>query len=1063
MSGSGHSAALVAIACLSVACGSEPAPRSAGPSLLGAPPPSAAAEAFPTPAVWRYQPREAAPLLARIGLPNGGVLFAGERGERWRVGDHKEVAEGASEMAPEDLVAIVNARDGGFLFLGRSGTSYESKDPVGPFVRSSAPLEPLVRVRAAGGVLVGIRRDGAIVRSDSGGAAWSRVGPEGVRFQDVAIRPDGHGIALGVPESSWETADFGASFKKLETGTFGATALVQDDALGVVLATALGPRKWEPGSIAPVTPLGRPASRAARELGAALPLGPSATALTDGRAIVVGDRLLEVRPASESSYRFITGTFGAALDAAPFPLARGCADVRLAGNARAQYVACAREKKPAITQPLEIHRSLDLGRTWVIEPYVVEGRVSELSMVVAGDGALVLSGVCPSTLRGPGCAPVGVQRREFIASDAGKGVGLAAAATPSLAGSALGLVASLDGRVLYALGRRSKSESLAVFVSRDHGATFDARDAPSLTVADDDRGRSQLQVESLAAAEDGTVSFVVAQGGRRSWLVVDEDGRTLALTKPPVEGARIGAAGARGLAIDPSLREAWESLDGGATFSPLGRLPVTLTFGAPEGVPKVACVARGCVIGDVLSRIGWRPAPHAPLLAPPPTPEHAQHRPEPRVGTPLTCTLDAGEWRKLPGAIGPPFAEQAAIGRFAWFTLRHDPVTAAVAVSEARLGHDGAVEEVPLFPPAKRGVTMAYTASIQIEGVAALRYPAVGIVDPRDPNLRHVEVAWDDALFGRVGHAVIPDGGPFRPHDYDEKGKGTLANPALLSIASGGVYVRLHGSLGDDQPTYFVDGRTLEVLPPVPWPPEARRGRGEMVRIGHDHVPIRLDGSSVLRARRGQDRAWAFDAISLGLAEPKSFGRSEQVDIAYVGEAAGLHLESSDLRGKDSLSRVFPFRAEGALLDPPTIVPTQLDLPATPRPCSAGDRTSSPRVVAPIQPGTRHPVIVTDPIEPQRVFLTDDAVLHGTPASPCAAAYEATLVSSEAGTGPGAAGEEGIVFVDPGERSWLFRAAKATADPAGTLEYRAMSCRFDPAAEVPIEVFREKGTLIEPH
>ncbi|HEX7668141.1 MAG TPA: hypothetical protein VF395_01090, partial [Polyangiaceae bacterium] len=956
-------------------------------------------------------------------------------------------------------------RDGGFLFLGRSGTSYESKDPVGPFVRSSAPLEPLVRVRAAGGVLVGVRQDGAIVRSDTGGAAWSRVGPEGVRFQDIAVRPDGHGIALGVPESAWETADFGASFKKLETATVGATALVQDDAAGVILTTALGPRKWEPGAIVPFVPLGRPgpASRTVRELGAALPLGPSAAALADGRAIVVGERFIEIRPASESSYRFITGTFGAALTATPFLLARGCAEVRLAGSSRAQYVACAREKKAAVTQPLEIHRSVDLGLTWVIEPYVVEGRVSELSMVVAGDGALVLSGVCPSALRGPGCAPAGVQHRESISSDAGKGVSLSAAATPSLSGSALGLVASLDGRVLYALGRRSKSESLAVFVSRDGGATFDARDAPALTVADDDRGRTQLQVESLAAAEDGTVSFVVAQAGRRSWLVVDEDGRTLALTKPPVEGARIGAAGGRGLAIDPSLREAWESLDGGATFSPLGRLPVTLTLGAPDGVPKVACVARGCVIGDVLSRIGWRAAPHAPLLAPPPA-EHASHRLEPRVGTPLTCTLDAGEWRKLAFAIGPPFAEQAAVGRFAWFTLRHDPATAAVTVTQARLGRDGAVEDVPLFSPAKRGVTMAYTASIQIEGVAALRYPAAGVVDPRDPNLRHVEVAWDDALFGRVGHAVIPDAGPFRPHDYDEKGKGTLANPALLSIASGGVYVRVHGALGDDQPTYFVDGHTLEVVPPVPWPPEARRGRGEMVRIGHEHVPIRLDGSSILRARRGQARTWAFDAVSLGFAEPKSFGRSEQVDIAYVRDAAGFHLESSDVRGRDSLSQIFPFRADGALLDPPTTVPTQLDLPATPRPCSAGDRTSSPRVVAPIQPGTRHPVIVTDPVEPQRVLLTDDAVLHGTPTSPCAAAYEATLVSSEAGTGPGpgAAGEEGIVFVDPGERSWLFRLGKTATDPASALEYRSMSCRFDPAAEVPIEVFREKGTLIEP-
>jgi hypothetical protein len=1059
MSGSGYRGSLSAIALLAVACGSEPAPRSvARPSLLGAPP-SPAAEAFPTPAVWRYQPREAAPLFARVTLPNGGALFAGQRGERWLVGAHGEVAEVASEMAPEDLVAIVSSKGGGFLFLGRSGTSYEAPGAIAPFVRSSAPLEPLVRVRAAGSVLVGVRRDGAIVRSDTGGAAWSRVGPEAVRFQDVALRPDGQGLALGVPEAYWETHDFGASFAHVDTATLGTTALASDDASGIVLVTALGPRRWEPGAAVPFPPLGHPPSPPVRELGAALPLGPSAAALAEGRAIVVKDRWIEIRPASEASYRFVSGTFGTSLVTSPFPLVRGCAEVRMAGNERALYIACAREKKPAVTQPLEIHRTVDSGRTWTIEPYVVEGRVSELSMAVAMDGALIVSGVCPSALRGPGCAPVGVHRRETVQTDAGKGIGLVTAATPSLSGSALGLVVSLDGRVVYALGRRSKSESLAVFVSRDGGATFDARDAPSLTVADDDRARAQVVVDSLAAAEDGTVSFVVVRGGRRSWLVVDEDGRTLALTRPPVEGARIGAAGGRGLAIDPSLREAWESLDGGATFSPLGRLPVTLVAGAPDGTPRVTCFARGCVVGDVLSRIGWRSAPRTLMLAPPAA-EHGAHRPEPRVGTPLSCTLDAGEWRKLPGSIGPPFVEQAAIGRLAWFTFRYDPSTAAVSVLQARLGREGAVEDVPLLLPAKRGVPMAFAASIQIEGVAALRYPIPGTVDPRDPNLRHVEVAWDDALFGRVGHAVIPDGGPYRPHDYDEKGNNRLASPALISIASGGVYVRLHGSLADDQPTFFVDGRTVDVVPPVPWPEEARhRGRAEMARVGRTHVPIRLDGSTLLRARR-IDRTWAFDAMSLGLSDPKGFGRSQQVDIAYVGDAAGFHVETGDARGKDAVGLIYPFRADGAVLDAPVRVPTQLDFPPAPRPCSAGDRTATPRVVAPFQPGTRHPVMVADPVEPLRVLLTEDAVLHGTPESPCAAAYEAALVSSEAGAA--AAAEQGIVFVDPAEHSWLFRAGKASRELAPTLEYRAMRCRFDPGAEVPIEVFREKGTLIEP-
>jgi hypothetical protein len=1049
-----RTARALVLALVASGCGSEPVPRAATrPSLLDAPAP--AVEAFPTPAVWRYQPREAAPLLARVLLPNGSTLFAGQRGERWLVGIHADVAEVAPEVAPEDLVAIVSRKDGGFLFLGQSGTSYEAREPIGPFERSSAPLEPLVRVRAAGPILVGVRRDGAIVRSDTGGAAWSRVGPEAVRFQDVAFRTDGHGLALTVPEGYWESYDFGVSFAKLDTSTLGTTELISDNGTEIVAITALGPRRWEPGAASPFLPRGGPLAPRTQPLGAALPIGPSAAALLEGRAIVIKDQWIELRPAPDGAYRLVTGTFGAALGTSPFPLVRGCAEVRLAGNARALYVACAREKKPATTQPLEIHRSVDAGRTWTREPYVVEGHTAELSMAVAGDGALIVSGVCPSALRGPGCLPVGVHRREVVETDAGKGIGLVVAATPSLAGSALGLVVSLDGRVVYALGRRSKGESLSVLVSRDGGATFDARDVESLSIPSDDRGRGQVALESLAAAEDGTVSFIVAHGGRRSWLVVDEDGRALALPKPPVDTARIGAAGGRGLAIDPALREAWESLDGGATFLSLGKLPIDFAPGTADAQPRVACVARGCVIGDVLSRVGWRPAPHVVLLAPPIGGPGTQ-KSEPLVGTPLSCTLDAGEWKTIPSALGPPSAQRAAIGRFAWFTLKHEPSSAAVSVVHVRLGREGRVEDVPLLPPAKRGAEMAYMASTQIEGVAAIRYPIPGTVEPRDPNIRHVEVAWDDALFGRVGHAIIADGGPYRPGD-DNKG---MANPALVSIASGGVYVRLHESLGDDQPTFFVDGHTVDVVPPVPWPEETRRrGRVEMARVGRVDVPIRIDGSTILRARR-VDKGWAFDAVSLGLSDPRSFGRAEQFDIAYLGDAAGFHVESDAKGGGVSDGLLYPFRADGAVVAAPTRVPTQLDLPASPRPCSAGDNAQTPRVVVPFQPGTRHPVIVTDSVEPLRVLLTDDAVLHGTPQAPCAAAYDAVLVSSESATPTGT--EEGIVFVDSAEHSWLFRTTRGRPDAAPSLvEYRTMSCRLDPGAEVPLEVFKEKGTLVQ--
>src|SRR5262249_10137125 len=120
----------------------------------------------------------------------------------------------------------------------------------------------------------------------------------------------------------------------------------------------------------------------------------------------------------------------------------------------------------------------------------------------------------------------------------------------------------------------------------------------------------------------------------------------------------------------------------------------------------------------------------------------------------------------------------------------------------------------------------------------------------------------------------------------------------------------------------------------------------------------------------------------------------------------------------------------------------------------------TPRVVVPFQPGTRRPVLVTDPVEPMRILLTGDAVLHGTPEAPCIAAYEAVLVSSElAGA---AQGEQAVVPMATPEHSWLFRKVEALRDAPPSLEYRTMSCRVDRDAEVPAEVFRERGTLAEP-
>jgi hypothetical protein len=1029
------------------------------PSLLDTT--TSVAPAFPTPAAWRYHPREASTLLSEVALPDGRTLYAGQRGERWLVDPKIGAAEAAALLSPEDLVAIAHKSPGPWLFVGKSGTSYEAEAPLGPFVRSNAPLESLVHVFAAGASLYGLRRDGTLRRSQDAGASWNRVGPEGVRFEDVVVGADGNGLALSVPEALWGTRDFGATFHRLDVPRVAAEGLALDGTAGLVVRTPLGARRFTPTPPSFV-PLGHPVVPGVHALAAPPPLGPSAASLVEGRAIVEGSRWVEVRLAPGGAWSLVTGSLGGRLSVAPLPPSKNCVDVRLSGFGSTLYFACARQKGRSVTQPFELSRSVDLGKTWAMEPYVPEGQTDSLVMAVGQSDNLAVSGVCSADVRGPGCRPVGVHLRRASASDAGPRLSLLPAATPSLSGSAFGALFSLDGRTLYVLGRRSKGESFTVFVSRDGGTTFEARDVESLATPPDERASAHSVLESAAAAEDGTVAFVVFSRSRRSWLVVDEDGRAIAVSHPPVEAARIGAAGQRGLAYDPGSREAWESLDGGASWVSLGRLPVDPCPGAASNACQapIACAAHGCLIGDALSRIGWREPEQRALLSPPGSPDVAR-RMEKRLGAPLSCVLDAGEWRRITGVTQLPTAVEAAIGKAVWIARRVDPANASVSVIHARGGMNGALEEVSLLAPKPHAEDFAYVSAGQIEGVAALRYARPGIGGSKDPALRKVEVAWDDVLFGHVGHAVIADGGPLRAGDYkDGKGPAKIAQPALLSIARGGVYVRLHGSLGDAQPTLFVDGHTVESMPPAVFVAEdQRRWNAEVAHIGRVHSPLFIDGGTVVRARRGDRGGWAYDGAAMGFASPQDFGLLEQAGIAYVGERAALQVVTADVAGREARAVLYPFRADGAVLDEPTRVPTQLDLGASPRACAPAD-LSTPRVVVPYQPGTRRAVLVTDPVEPMRTLLTGDAVLHGTPELPCVAAYEAVLVSSE--LSGAAQGEQAIVPMATPERSWLFRKTEGLRDAVPELAYRTMSCRVDREAEVPPEVFRERGTLAEP-
>jgi hypothetical protein len=378
---------------------------------------------------------------------------------------------------------------------------------------------------------------------------------------------------------------------------------------------------------------------------------------------------------------------------------------------------------------------------------------------------------------------------------------------------------------------------------------------------------------------------------------------------------------------------------------------------------------------------------------------------------------------------------------------------------------------VTLLSPVAQPEQYALYHTGQVEGAAAVRYLVPERNNKDEARLRGIEVAWDNLFEGRVGRGRLDDGGPYMARDYD---RGTsrvqTAQPDLVSIGSGGLYVRLHHSAGDGQVTYFFDGNKVTEIPAVEWPtPNSKTGvvlalgsrnaRAEMAHIGPVHVPFMILGAGaiVARARREQS-GWLFDAYSTGLLNPGVFELDQQRDITYVNGQAALHIHTQTLDGSQASGQLFRLRATGSVVEHPLPAPTQSALGERPRRCSSETREQTPRVVAPFQAGSRHPVLIADSAEPQRALLTSSAVLHGTAAEPCVVAYDAEPVLID-----GASRDEkmrAILPVDELGNSWLFRIARDARGVSGDVEYRLMNCRLDPSVEVPQQLYRAPGTRV---
>jgi hypothetical protein len=1051
-------AALVAAACAASKPGARPGLE---PSSMAAPPP-----AYHSPATWRYHPNEPSRLQARVDLGKGALLLAGRRGERWLFDASSGRLEASAELAPEDVIAIL--RDGDkFGFIGKSGTSYESDTPLGPFLGSSAPLFPLSEVAAGSGAILAVRRDQRLARSSDGGRTFELVGPEGQAFVDVEIDRDGRALALSVPETLWESKDSGATFTKLDVPASAVFTLEHDiDGKQIKTNGALGTFVWAQGGgfEAPS------ASEPALPSDVRAPLGPDAGAMADGRASLTESGYIEIRAFGKRAgdFQLLRGAFGERLETQPLPEAKGCAAVRFASFERFAYLACFRDGADSSTNRVELFASANHGRSFTREHGTLEARAASFRMAVGRGGALLVMGACPPFEQGAGCRPSGVLFREAgeakrppVKAATKKGAKGARAeapfgvsALPSLS-EPLAIAFGSDGRVAFVAGTTTKSDSLALYVSNDQGRSFELRELDSVDprVLDD-----SARVDALSPAEDGTVALIVNRR-RPGLIVLDEQGRVLSASTPP-DDALVGAAGLRALAVAPEGDRVWESLDGGVTWEPAGKLPTALCAPDRECEAPLRCAGAGCVVAGEFSRVGWGRSGGSDLDLVAPVQPVETGGLERRLRTPIACTLSSEAWRLLPGVVEPPGADDAAMGDAAWFAAAQDPSTASAVVFHGRGGVRPRVDTVTLFPPASRPSDFALAMLPQIEGAAALRY-VVPTEASKNAHITRLEVAWDNLFEGRVLRGRIADAGAMQPGDYEGGAPfASRALPDLLSIAEGGLYLRLHAKAGERQPTFFFDGKTVTELPAFEWPPTVvRAGRGEMAHIGGTHLFLKIlgRGAALVRASTQGGRQ-EFAGYTLGLLSPSQFGVTELGGISYVKGGAALHLETLDDAGRFSRARLFPLRANGPAVDAAIPAPTQLDLEPRPAPCPAGERSATARVVTHYSPGTRHPVIVSDAVDPPRSMITSGAVLHGTPDSACAAAFEIEPVVVP-GDPNASSTERALVLLDDLEHAWLFRPAQGRGEEQLGVEYRMMSCRFEPTLEVPPEIQKAPGTL----
>ena len=1002
-----------------------------------------------TGAKWFFHPTEVGKLLDVEPVAPQIELMVGVQGDRWQVDYRQHKVEASPSLAPEPLV-VAQRRDEGWFFLGQSGTGYRAQTPLGPFVSIVPPTEPLALVAGGGTAACGITANGQLRSSVAVASPWVVAGPTTERFVDVAVDSEGRGVALAVPEALWVAGQVTGTWVPLNVEPFGAQQVAFQEDSGFVVTGLLGRYRVDPTERR-TEPTEQRAVAAEVKFGLPLSDAPDAAAVVAGRASLLGDTYVELRR-SIDGWRLLRGALARHLETHQVPAFASCGDLRLAAHGETMAVVCAKRADAATLQRMSLYLSEDAGESWTKESATFWGMLAEISLALGKRNQLMISGICAPSDSAAGCRPRGVYRLSrlhepeppTVRSSAGKArkSSLVAVALSGLSGVADALLYSADGEMGFVVGRREKTGRYAVYLNAGADEPFVVTEISQLPAPfvheqqtpDSEGVRRDSFVRAAALGAEGSLSVLFRRRGESLLVVVDDDGQIRSIAAPPEHAGVVGVAGVRAIALQPGTGKLWESRDAGATWKlgeGLSRPPCP---GDSECSLPVACSTAGCLVTDEWTRLGWGATEAASFALPSSIPQGDLDIP---LREASECQFDERKpWRGIEGGWRAPRADDAALGDAMWYVIASDADRGSSAVSVLRRGKQEPVVET-LLADVAAPQEFAVAVSRQVEGAAAIRY-----VFPRpggpSTHIRNVEVAWLNLFTGGVRRMTIADAGPYRPGDVTRsKSRSQVANTNLLSVAGDGLFLRLHSVSTGSQPTLFLDGRTVTEEPAVIVPVMLRDAHHEMARIDGRSYALVLSPTGGVLLGDAAGKQWDWRAFSLMLPQPQRFGVQQSLDIAYMNGSPALHVVT--LRGAGSEASLFPLQGTGPVVGAAHAAPTLSDLQQSVPVCSAEQRRLDARVVAPPVAWARFPIVVSDALEPQRVLLTNRAVLHGTPESPCVVAFEAgTVEASDDGREFSA-----LLFPEDWGRAWAFRASEEEGE--ALVEYRPMACQLGSA------------------